>query len=64
METLTLTVPEAGKVLGLSRNGAYDAVTRGEIPVIRFGRRMVVPKVALERMLESAGQKPRESEAA
>lgn len=52
IESLTLPVwPDAGKLLGLGRNSTYDAVARGEIPVLRFGRRIVVPRRALERML-------------
>lgn len=46
-----ITVEETGKVLGLGRTAAYDAVRRGEIPSIRLGRRIVVPVPALERML-------------
>lgn len=53
---LTLTVAEAGEALGLSRCGAYEAVSRGEIPSVRIGRRILVPRAALERMLaEVAG---------
>jgi excisionase family DNA binding protein len=48
---LTTTVPLAGKVLGLSRNKAYEAVAKGEIPALRFGKRIVVPTVPLKRML-------------
>jgi excisionase family DNA binding protein len=47
----TMSVPEAGKQLGLGKNGSYAAVARGEIPVLRFGSRLRVPVVALERML-------------
>jgi excisionase family DNA binding protein len=53
-ETESLTVrpwPDAGRMLSLGRNAVYDAIARGEIPVLRFGRRIVVPKRALERML-------------
>ena len=50
----TLTVEEAAEMLGLSRAFAYEAVNRGEIPAIRIGRRILVPKVALERLLNSA----------
>lgn len=56
VECQVFTVPEAGRKLGISRNSAYDAVRRGEIPSIRIGRRLLVPIVALERMLNSAGQ--------
>lgn len=53
-ERLTLTVPEVAERLGLSRNGAYDAVAAGQIPAIRIGRRVLVPRAALQRMLEQA----------
>jgi hypothetical protein len=38
--------PDAGRALGLGRSATYGAVARGEIPVLRFGRRIVVPKQA------------------
>jgi excisionase family DNA binding protein len=46
-DRLVLTVAEAAKLLGISRAFAYELVSRGELPVIRLGRRIVVPKVAL-----------------
>ena len=52
----TLTVEEAGEMLGLSRGLAYDAVGKGEIPSVRIGRRILIPRVALDRLLESAGK--------
>ena len=52
---LTLSVPAAGKkYFGLSRNGAYDAAARGDLPTIRIGRLLRVPVRALERMLDRA----------
>ncbi len=48
--------PEAGRKLGLSRNSSYEAAARGDIPTIRIGRRLLVPKVAFERLLASAGK--------
>ena len=51
IERLCMTIPEAAKVLGLSRNFGYELARRGEIPVMRFGKRIVVPKAAFERML-------------
>lgn len=47
----TITVEEAAGLLTLSRTSAYDAARRGDIPVIRLGRRVVVPAPALLRML-------------
>jgi len=46
-DRLVYTVAEAGKLLGISRAFAYELVARGELPVIRLGRRRLVPKVAL-----------------
>ena len=48
---LTFTVDETAKILGIGRNSAYEAVARGEIPVIRVGKRLLVPKAALEKLL-------------
>jgi excisionase family DNA binding protein len=47
----TLSVEETAKELGISRNTAYEAARRGEIPTIQIGRRLLVPRIALERML-------------
>ena len=47
----TMTVEEAGEWLGISRSSAFAAVKRGEIPVIRFGKRIVVPTAALRHLL-------------
>jgi excisionase family DNA binding protein len=51
-ERPTVTVEEAGEVLGVSRASAYEAVRKGEIPSIKIGRRIVVPTAALRRKLE------------
>lgn len=48
---LTITVEEAGKLLGIGRNGAYEAARRGDIPTIRIGKRLLVSRAALERKL-------------
>jgi excisionase family DNA binding protein len=50
-DRLALTVTEAASILGISRALAYELVARGELPSIRLGRRLVVPKVALLEML-------------
>ncbi len=49
---LCITVPEAAKLLRISRNHGYDLVKRGELPVMRFGKRLIIPRAALERKLE------------
>jgi excisionase family DNA binding protein len=53
LETLTYSVPEAGRLMGISRNTAYVAARNGTLPTIKFGSRYVVPRAALQRLLES-----------
>ncbi len=47
----TLTVEQAGELLGLSRSSAYRAAAKGELPTLRFGRRLIVPTGRLLSML-------------
>jgi len=49
----TLSVPEAARKLGIGRNSAYDAARRGDIPTVRIGGRILIPKKALERLLDA-----------
>jgi len=51
-----LTIKEAREVLGISLDLAYAAAHSGELPVIRLGRRMLVPKAALVKMLGLTGE--------
>jgi excisionase family DNA binding protein len=48
---LALSVEEAGALLGISRDLAYDLVSCGDLPSVRLGRRIVVPRRALEETL-------------
>ncbi len=48
---LVLTVDEAAYLLSISRGLAYELVARGELPAIRLGRRIVIPRVAMEELL-------------
>lgn len=50
-ERRTYTVPEVAQLVGISRSTAYECVRRGEIPSRRFGRRIVVLRHELERLL-------------
>ena len=54
-ERLVYTVPEAGRLLGLGRNAAYAAAKRGDIPIIRMGRLLRVPKASLHKLVGSPG---------
>ena len=53
VERATLSVVEAASIMGVSKNVAYEAARRGEIPSIRLGGRILVPRAALERLLET-----------
>jgi hypothetical protein len=58
----TTTVPVVGDLLGLSKNKAYEAAAKGEIPILRFGKRIVVPTFPFAACLELKPQltlKPR-----
>lgn len=46
-----MSVTEAAKFLGVSKNGAYEAIRRGEIPGIKIGSRFIVPKAAFIKLL-------------
>ncbi len=53
---LTYTVAEAGQLLGISRGSAYEGAKSGEIPVLKIGGRLLVPKAALDRMLQRTAE--------
>ncbi len=55
----TISVERGGQLLGLGRSAAYEAARRGELPVLRFGRRLVVPTAAVLRLLGLDAPAPR-----
>ena len=55
-ERLTYDVKTAAKLLGLSKNSAYQACLKGEIPHLKIGKRILIPKVQLERLLLANGE--------
>jgi excisionase family DNA binding protein len=58
-DRLTYTLNEAARRLGISRALAYEAAHRGELPVCRIGRRVLVPRAALLRLLEDGPSRTR-----
>jgi excisionase family DNA binding protein len=50
----TYDVEEAAQLLGIGRNQAYEAARRGDFPTIRIGKRLLVVKAALDRLLNGA----------
>ena len=55
-DRLTLTVEEAAQLLGISRALGYELVARGQLPSVRLGRRIVVPRRALDALLDAASR--------
>ena len=51
-EPKTYSVDQAARLLGIGRSAAYEAVTRGQLPSVRIGRRVLIPRAALDRLLE------------
>ena len=56
-ETLVLTPIEAANILRISRTNCYEQIRLGNIPSVRIGKRIIVPRAALMRMLEEADRK-------
>lgn len=49
---LTLSVPEAAELLGVAKNSLYCSIKKGEFKhVIRIGKRILIPRAALEKKL-------------
>lgn len=50
-KSLTMGVDRAARLLGIGRDACYNAIRAGQLPSIRMGRKILVPKVALARLL-------------
>jgi excisionase family DNA binding protein len=53
-----LTVDDAHEIVGkdkISRRSFYNAIKRKEVPSVRWGRRILIPRQAFLRSLEAAG---------
>ena len=46
-----LTVKEVMASLRMSKNAVYEAIGRGEIPSIKVGRKILIPRQQYERLL-------------
>lgn len=56
MEKLVYTVKETANILNIGMNKAYELIEQKQIPVVRVGRKFLVPKQALEKwLLNSVG---------
>ncbi len=50
-----MSIREAAEALGIGRSLAYELARQGKLPILRLGRRVLVPKAALARLLAEAG---------
>lgn len=55
-QSLTFTVEEVSELLGISRGTAYAAVKTGALPSVRLGYRILIPRVAIERLLNGTAE--------
>ena len=51
LERRTFTVEEAAEILGISRSTAYECVKSGELPSLRFRRRVVIPAHVIDELV-------------
>lgn len=57
---LTMSVEDAAKLLGISRGLGYQAAREGQIPTIRLGRRLLVPRAKLLELVGESSPQTRE----
>jgi hypothetical protein len=50
-ERLTYTVPEAGRKAGLGKGASYQAAHEGQMPTIKIGGRLLVPRARWDAIL-------------
>ena len=55
-EPLLMGVREAARLLGIGRDSAYALIREGRLPAVRIGRRILVPRAALERWVEESSK--------
>jgi excisionase family DNA binding protein len=56
-ERLVLSIDEAARKLGISRESAYRAAKNGELPTIKIGSLLRVPKIKLDRFVNGESAK-------
>ena len=64
LEPLLLKAPEVAKLLGLGRSKVFAMVAAGELPFIRIGRSVRVPREALEQWIRDHTRKVQDTDEA
>ena len=57
IERLTMTIPEAAQVLGISKSRMYTLARSEGFPLISVGRRQLISRKGLERWVEKQTEK-------
>ncbi len=57
MEKLSYSVMEAAKLIGISKSNLYRLINQGEIPFIRLGKRILIPKKKFEDLFDCLNDK-------
>ena len=52
-ERQTMNCDECAKLLGVARSTVFSAIQRGQIPYLRVSRRILIPRAAIERLLQN-----------
>jgi excisionase family DNA binding protein len=55
---LLVSVPEAARLLGVGKTFAWTLVHSGSVPTVRLGKRVLVPRAALERLADLRAREP------
>jgi len=53
IQPATMTVRQAAQLLGISVDTAYESIRRGQLPALRFGRRLVCSRRVIEQLLDA-----------
>lgn len=52
LEKKLLTVTETAEICNLSRPSIYELINKGELPVIKFGRKTLIPANAIDAWID------------
>lgn len=56
-QKLTLSVPEAAEIIGVSPSKMYEVVKIQGFPLVKLGKRLLVSRKGLERWVEEQAEK-------
>lgn len=56
MERMTYNAKEVAEALGVCKSNVYEAIKTKEIRAVKIGKRLVIPKAELERLLNPASE--------